>query len=175
MKGGKKLSNIGTEKINSSQKRELIEKTIRKYSDFIFRTAFQNLKNRHDAEDILQEVSIALVKSNAPLNDDSYLRSWLVTVTLNKCRDLRRSQKRRDCVPLEDCLELEAEDTRAVMEELWLLPEKYRTVIYLHYYCGFKIYEIAQIIGKNPNTTASILRRSRNALRKIIEQGGSYG
>lgn len=167
------MSNIGTEKLSPDARRELITNIIRQYADLIFRTAYQNLKNRGDAEDVLQEVSIALVKSNAPVDDDSRLKSWLVTVTLNKCRDLRRYQARRAYIPLDECENIEAPETRAVMEELWQLPENYRTIIYLHYYVGFKIAEIAEILGKNQNTVASQLRRGRKALKKILTEEGS--
>lgn len=173
MKGGEKLSNFGTEKLSPDARRELITDIIRQYADFIFRTAYQSLKNRSDAEDVLQEVSVALVKSNAPLTDSLHLKSWLVTVTLNKCRDLRRYQARRSYIPLEECENIEVSDTREVMEELWQLPENYRTVIYLHYYAGFKIVEIAEILGKNPNTVGTRLRRGRKALEKILKEEGS--
>lgn len=168
------MTNIGTENLSPEARKELITNIIRQYADFIFRTAYQNLKNRSDAEDVLQEVSIALVTSNAPLNDELRLRSWLVTVTLNKCRDLRRYQARRAYIPLDECESIEAPETRAVMEELWLLPENYRTIIYLHYYAGFKIAEIAEILGKNQYTVASQLRRGRKALEKILKEEGSY-
>lgn len=176
MKGGESLKNNGTENnISREEKRKLIEKTIRKYSDFIFRIAYQNLKNRFDAEDILQEVSIALVNNNAPLSDEEHLKSWLVTVTINKCRNLKRSKNRRAYIPLDECLELEAPKAHGVMEELWQLPEKYRNVIYLYYYESFKISEIAEMLGERPNTIGTRLKRARKALGIILEKEDTYG
>ena len=164
------MNKNGTDNISIEEKRRLIERTVRKYSDFIFRLAYQNLKNRFDAEDILQEVSTALVTSNAPLNDEAHLKSWLVTVTINKCKNFKRDRSRRKTLPLDECLTLEAPKAEKVMEELWQLPEKYRNVIYLYYYESFKISEIAEMLGKSPNTVSSWLRRSRRALGIIIEQ-----
>lgn len=170
------MNNNGTESQNSrEEKRKLIEYTVRKYSDFIFRIAYQNLKNRFDAEDILQDVSIALVKNNAPLSDEAHLKSWLVTVTINKCRNFKRSESIRAYVPIDECFELEAPEARQVMEELWQLPEKYRNVIYLYYYESFKISEIAEMLGEKPNTIGTRLKRARKALGKIIEKEDTYG
>lgn len=169
------MNKNGTENfISSKEKRELIERAVRKYSDFIFRLAYQNLKNRFDAEDILQDVSIALVTGDAPLCDEKHLKSWLVTVTINKCRNLKRSQKYRRAVSIDDCIKLEAPETKKVMEELWQLPEKYRNIIYLYYYESFKITEIAEMLKKSPNTVSSQLRRARKALEKILEKEKHY-
>lgn len=171
MKGGDKLSKNGTDSfISNKEKRKRIEDIVRKYSDFIFRLAYQNLHNRFDAEDILQEVSVTLVTANAPLYDEAHLKSWLVTVTLNKCRNLKRAEKRREFIPLDECLALEAPKANEIMEELWRLPEKYRNTVYLYYYESFKISEIAEMLGKSPNTVSSWLRRARKALGIIIKQ-----
>ncbi len=176
MKGGESLNKNGTEiYISREEKRKLIETTVRKYSGFIFRLAYQNLKNRFDAEDILQEVSIALVKNNAPLSDEEHLKSWLVTVTINKCRNFKRSNKLRAYVPLDECFELEAPKAQKIMEELWQLPEKYRNVIYLYYYESFKISEIAEILSEKPNTIGTRLKRARKALGIILEKEDNYG
>ncbi len=170
------MNKNGTEsQYSREEKRKLIEQTVRKYSDFIFRVAYQNLKNRFDAEDILQEVSIALVKDKAPLSDEAHLKSWLVTVTINKCRNLKRSKSIRAYVPIDECFELEAPETQKVLEELWQLPEKYRNVIYLYYYESFKISEIAEMLGEKPNTIGTRLKRARKALGKIIEKENTYG
>ena len=71
----------------------VIEDVIRRYADMIYRIAYQNTSSFEDAEDILQEVSIALVTKDAPLDDEVYLKRWLIRVTINKCRDLYRHQK----------------------------------------------------------------------------------
>lgn len=44
-----------------------IEKVIVKYADMIFRIAYQNLKSKADAEDIFQEVCVALLTKNRRL------------------------------------------------------------------------------------------------------------
>ncbi len=151
---------------------ELLDKAVRQYSDMIFRIAYQYLKNRHDAEDILQEVSVALVTKNAPLGDEVHLKRWLVRVTLNKCRDFRKSFWRKNIDSIDDYRSLEAPEQNGIMEELWELPENQRIIIYLYYYESFTIAEIAQMLGKSPNTVSSRLQRARKKLKTILKEGG---
>lgn len=48
------------------------------------------------------------------------------------------------------------------------LPSKYRDVIYLYYYEGYKINEIAKILNKNENTIHTWMKRAREKLKDII-------
>lgn len=54
------------------------------------------------------------------------------------------------------------------MDQIMKLPKDYRNIIYLYYYEGYKIKEIAEILGKNQNTISSKLQRGRNKLKKIL-------
>lgn len=154
----------------------LIENTIRKHADMIYRIAYQNTGSYDDAEDILQEVSIALITKNAPLDDEEHLKRWLIRVTINKCRDLYRHLKVIETEPLEDHEDIPAEETDGVMEELQQLPEQYRNIIYLYYYEQYTLQEIAQILKKSINTISSGLQRARKQLKNIlIEEGFSHG
>ena len=56
------------------------------------------------------------------------------------------------------------------MEELGRLPKDYRNILYLHYYEGYTIKEIAKILGKKQNTVNSKLTRGRAKLRKVLEE-----
>ncbi|MBR1731690.1 MAG: sigma-70 family RNA polymerase sigma factor, partial [Ruminococcus sp.] len=56
------------------------------------------------------------------------------------------------------------------------LPKTYRNIIYLHYYEGYQIKEIAEILGMNSNTVGSYLRRARQKLKTNLTEGGNtYG
>ena len=48
------------------------------------------------------------------------------------------------------------------------LPEKYRIVIYMHYYEGYKVEEIAKILKSTTGTVKSQLSRSRAMLKEIM-------
>ena len=59
-----------------------------------------------------------------------------------------------------------------VLEVVLKLPEKYRNVIYLHYYEGYSAVEIAGILGRKENTIYTWLARAKELLRK--ELGGEW-
>ena len=71
--------------------KEKAEEVLKQYADMIYRIAFQNLRNTADAEDIFQEVCIALLTKNAPLYDDVHIKRWLIRVTINKCNNFNKS------------------------------------------------------------------------------------
>jgi RNA polymerase sigma-70 factor (ECF subfamily) len=48
------------------------------------------------------------------------------------------------------------------------LPEKYREVIYLFYYAGYSVLELASILDSKENTIKSRLKRGREMLKEIL-------
>lgn len=156
------MTKIGTEEA---------EKIIRQYSDMIYRIAVHNLGNFADAEDIMQDVCVALLTKCPGQKDPEHLKAWLIRVTINKCNSLHRLARSRRSEPLEEYTHLEAPEHREVMEELWLLPKDSRNIIYLYYYESYTIAEIARILGKNPNTVSSKLQRARKKLKALLTEG----
>lgn len=149
---------------------EIYVQVVEKFSDMIFRIAYQNLFNISDAEDVVQDVFVKLLEQkNKCFNDYEHLKSWLIRVTINKCLDYKKSFFRKNTVPLENFdIPYEREEL-GVMEGLRRLPEDYRNILYLFYYEGYTIKEIAEILGKKQNTVNSKLTRGRKKLRKILE------
>ena len=151
---------IGTEKA---------EAVFRRYADMIYRVALHNLDDPADADDILQEVCLVLLTKKIP-EDEEHLKSWLIRVTINKCRDLSRSFWRRNRKSIDDYEELEAEKPPEIMVELQSLSESYRNIIYLYYYEEYTVSEIAQLLRMNVNTVKSGLRRARDQLKKLLTE-----
>ncbi len=150
------------------------ENIIRQYADMIYRIAYQNLKSQSDAEDIFQEVCLALLTKNVPSDDEKHLKHWLIRVTINKCYNFHKSFWQSRTEPIEDHTGLAAPEHSTVMDEVFQLPREYRNVIYLYYYESYTIAEIAEILHKSPNTISSQLQRARKKLGKILSEGGNY-
>lgn len=92
-------------------------------------------------------------------------------MTLNACKDLLKSFFRSRTVPLDALLEQaapEAEDHAEVLQAVLTLPEKYRQVIYLHYYEGYTAPEIGKLLNKNVNSVYTLLNRAKKQLKKIL-------
>lgn len=142
---------------------------VNEYADMIFRIAYQNVRRRHCAEDIMQETFLALLKKKS-FKDAAHLKAWLIRVTLNKCRDFFRAERRRE-IPL-DAAEnfLLAPEREETLEEIFMLPPGDASIIYLHYYEGYTAAEIGKIVKKSENAVYIRLARAREKLKKLLEE-----
>jgi RNA polymerase sigma factor (sigma-70 family) len=79
---------------------------------WVFRLAARQFPYEGDADDVAQNVSIAVLRSIGNLRDPSRVRSWLAAVTLNEVRGFYRRQ-RREAVKLEEVSGYRAPDLAA--------------------------------------------------------------
>lgn len=140
------------------------------YSDMIIRIAFQIVKNQADAEDVCQEVFIKLLKNNN-FQSEEHRKAWLIRVTINKSKDLVMSSWFKNRAELNDNIAVYENEHLHIIEEVMKLPIKYRTPIYLYYFEGYSVKEIANILNKSQNTVLSWLNRGRKKLEYIMIGG----
>lgn len=147
-----------------------VNRAIEQYADTVRRICLVHLKNHADTEDIFQTVFVKYLLHTAPFASPEHERAWIIRVTLNACKDLLRSVFRRRTVSLEEVAEQPAppDEHRAVLQAVQALPAAYRDVVYLHYYEGYTVPEIARILGKNVNTIYTRLTRARGLLRQTL-------
>ena len=146
-------------------------RAIDRYADLVRRVCMIHLKNHADTEDIFQTVFLKYVTGTTEFEREEHEKAWFIRVTINACKDLLRSFFRSRTVSLDDLLEQPdqvPEDHREVLEAVLALPDKYRDVVYLHYYEGYTAPEIGTILHKNPNTVYTLLTRARDELRKML-------
>ena len=118
-----------------------VNRAIEQYSDMVRRLCLIHLKNDADTEDIFQTVFLKYALSSAAFESDEHEKAWLIRVTINACKDLLKSLFHRRTVPLDEILEQPTEmreDHKEVLEAVLSLPQKYREVVYLHYYEGYR-------------------------------------
>lgn len=144
-------------------------KIVENYSDMIFRIAYQYLYNKYDSEDIVQEVFVKLLSRKVIFKDEEHVKSWLIRVTINQCLDYKKSLAKRSTVPIENMEIPFTQKEEEILEELQLLKEDERNILYLYYYEGYKIKEIAKILRQKQNTINSKLTRARKKLKEIME------
>ena len=153
------------------RKEQEINEAIERYADTVRRLCMLHLKNHADTEDIFQTVFLKYALHTEPFTDAEHEKAWLIRVTINACKDLLKSFFRSRTVSLDEVLEQPAElppDHREVLEAVLSLPQKYRDVIYLHYYEGYSAPEIGRILKKNVNTVYTLLGRARQQLRETL-------
>ena len=155
--------------INTPNEKFIID-TINKYSDTVFRVAFQYTKNRADAEDILQEVFLKLLKTPPSLTGDDRLKAWLIRVTINKSKDWFRANKRRRAHAVTYTPPAQPIRHDEVFEALAQLSERNRNVLYLHYYEGYTAREISRIIGGSERAITKRIGRAREKLKDFLEE-----
>ena len=149
---------------------DFIQNAVSKYLDMVLRIAYQNTQNYSDAEDVAQEVFIKLMKQQQ-FNDEGHMKAWLIRVTVNQCKDLKKSFWHRNTVAISEDLRSPDDTAKDIWAELRKLPKDQRNVIYLYYYEEYTVPEIAQIIGRKVNTVSSWLTRGRKRLKQILEKG----
>ena len=152
-----------------------VSAAIGRHADTVRRLCLIRLKNEADTEDIFQNVFLKYAMSRTAFASEEHEKAWFIRVTINACKDLLKSFFRSRTVPLDELLEQpeqETPDYAHVLEAVLALPEKYRDVVYLHYYEGYPAPEIGQLLGKNVNTIYTLLTRARKLLREKL--GGDW-
>jgi RNA polymerase sigma-70 factor (ECF subfamily) len=153
-------------------------RAIQRYADTVRRICMVHLKNEADTEDIFQTVFLKYVLSSVSFESDEHEKAWLIRVTINACKDLLKSFFRSRTVPLDELLEQPAAippDNREVLEAVLSLPQRYRDVVYLHYFEDYTAPEISRVLGKNVNTIYTLLTRSKRLLREKLGEDGDEG
>ena len=148
------------------------------YADDAFRLAYSYLGSKPDAEDVVQDIFVKLIRSDITITKGKE-KSYILTMTANKCRDVLQSGDFVFRAPFDDAVEIGSEtETDDEDSELFAavseLPEKLRVTIHLHYYEGYSIKEIADILDIAPSAVSMRLTRAKEILRKNFMGGSSY-
>lgn len=145
-----------------------VNEAIERYADMVRRICMLHLKNYADTEDIFQTVFWKYALRDEAFEGEAHEKAWLIRVAVNACRDQLRCFFRGRVVSLDALVDQPApalEPHRAVLEAVLSLPDKYKDVVYLHYYEGYTAAEIGEILGKKVNTVYTLLTRARGLLR----------
>lgn len=148
---------------------EQVDYVLTKYSNMVYRLALSRTKNIADAEDILQEVFLRLVKKRPSFESEEHRKAWLIRVTLNCSNKLLTSAWFRRTVPLEEELKFETKEKHDVYYAVMELPLKYRTVIHLYHYEDMSISQISDVLNIKESTIKSQLLRARQLLKTKLK------
>lgn len=131
--------------------------------------AYSYTRNRADSEDIVQDTFVKLLKHDKSFDSEEHIRAWLIRVAANLAKNTVSSvwfSRREDLS--EDIPTAEATDNglSAAMAEL---DGKYSAVIYLHYYEGYGVREIARLLKISESNVKARLKRGREKLKQYLE------
>lgn len=156
-------------------KNNFIDYAVNTYSDMLIRITYQHTRNKLDAEDIVQEVFLALLKQpqfdydlTIDIIEEEHIKAWLIRVAINKCKNHLKSASRKKTVPLRAAEYKLTEFQSETLEELQQLSEEDRNILYLFYYEGYSAKEIAKILEARENAIFTRLNRARTKLKKNL-------
>lgn len=164
--------------------RELVEKN----KENVYRLAYDLTGNRHDAEDVLQEVFIKAFRSLPGFRFEAKWSSWLYRITVNTCNDFHatNSKKRAKYYEnIENTKMIENSVTKnnhpstdriaesSIMKEhieyaLHQLTTPERSVFILRQYYDLQLKQIAEILEVKEGTVKTLLFRSIKKLQQKL-------
>jgi RNA polymerase sigma-70 factor (ECF subfamily) len=159
------------------------------YRTRLYSLIFEQVGRDEDvAEDLVQEVFLAVLGSLNKFRGDSQLYTWLRSIALHKINDFYRRQVREpkpgnsspdfNAMMLEQTGDnepatftmLESEEIRqSVHQALTGLPQDYQKVLVLKYLKDMPVLAISEIMGRSPKSVEGLLSRARKAMRDNLE------
>lgn len=144
---------------------------LEEYGNSILRLAYSYLHNMGDAEDVLQETMIRLLKTEPELQSRTHEKAWLLRVAANLSKNRISYNALRKTDELNETLAAEQRDDLSfVWEAVKTLPEQYREAIHLYYYEGYSTAETAELLNIKESTLRTNLSRARERLKEILKE-----
>lgn len=158
-----------------------LESMMRTYGNDVLRTAYMYVKDIHTAEDIFQEVFIKADRNKESFRGESSVKTWLIRITVNACKDFLKSAYNRRVTPLQEFQEnalmsendFDGVERKEIQQEVrdavMSLPETHRDVVLCVYFQNMTVPEAAKTLGLAEGTVKSRLSRAKEKLRQLLE------
>ena len=145
------------------------------YAKELYNIAYGYTRNRDDSIDIMQNAYVVLLESNKRFESNEHIKYFLIRVTINESLDLLKSASKKRVIKNNDVVvnfpETKKEELPYDLSEIVnTLPEKYKTIIILHYYDDMKIKDISYVLKISESAVKKRLERARNLIKEIIER-----
>jgi RNA polymerase sigma-70 factor (ECF subfamily) len=165
------------------------------YGDKVFSLVYRMLGNRHEAEDVAQEVFITVFKTVDGFRGEAKFSTWLLRIAANQSKNRIKYLSRRptDGGEIDDALEaraaagtagsvsraqidgpdllFEAAETEAIMQRaIAALPEDHRLLVILRDVEEMSYQEIGEITGLPEGTIKSRLHRARMSIKEELDR-----
>lgn len=164
------IKTIHRETVNQQAERMLTE-----YGNSVLRLAYSYLHNMADAEEVLQDTLVQLLKTTPILTTKEHEKAWLLHVAANISKNrLKYNTIRQTDELMEELIAENQDDLSFVWEAVKALPDKYREVIHLFYHEGYQTNQIARILHMNESTVRSNLSRGREKLRSVLKEAYDF-
>lgn len=140
-----------------------------RHKDRVYRLALSWLGSAAEAEDVCQTAFLRLLERQEAVPEDK-VKSWLMTVTANLCRDHLRSAWFRTTQPLTEDIVFRDPQQGEVFQAMMALKPKERVAVYLHYYEGYSTAEIGGLLHISQTAVTTRLSRARKNMKQQLEE-----
>ncbi|MEM7234409.1 MAG: sigma-70 family RNA polymerase sigma factor, partial [Planctomycetota bacterium] len=156
-----------------------IRDAMRDHRDVVYRLAFRVLRNAADAEDVVQDAFVKLLRSYERIErkESSSLRNWLARTAIHLARNrvrgevLRRQREARWAEQNEQRAERESpHDVERLRSAIDSLDDSLRLPVLLHYEEGLRHREIGELLDL---PTGTVSRRVANGRTRLKEKLGA--
>ena len=158
---------------------EAYRQLVEEYGNKLLKTCCLILKDREEAEDVVQETFIRVFNKINTFKEQSGLYTWIYAIAINLSRD--RIRIRQDILELKDewigneDVESQVEmniDRELLRKEIFTMNSLYREILVLFYFEELSIKEISNLLNEKEGTIKSKLFRGRNILKESLLKGG---
>ena len=165
---------------------------VERFGERIYRLARRMTNSAADAEDVMQNTLLKVLRKAGSFRGDSDPMGWIYRITMNEAREIHRKLKRRPTVSL-DALPLDFDETahatgvtdfsrrperwamateieERVQEAIQELPDGYREAVVLYDIEGLTYQEAADLMELTLGGFKTRLHRARLHLRRRLEE-----
>lgn len=140
----------------------------------LYRTAYSYVRNEADALDVFQQTVLLAIESIHQLREPKYFTTWLMKICINVSLGVLEKQKK--LISMDDLkfqslsTEIATSDEKMdLLDAIYQLDEKYKTVLLLKYYEDLTFEQIAEILGEPIGTVKSNGKRALTKIKKILK------
>lgn len=177
------------------------EALLSRYQERVYRLTMSMTRNREDAEEVLQDVFLAVYRKIESFESRSTFSTWLYRITVNAAlmklrsrgpvqesieaylpqftKDGRHAHMVHDFTHESEQRLLQKERERLLWEAIDALPPDYKAVLVLRNFEGLSNEETAEVVGASLQAVKARLHRGRLVLRGRLErymtESGSKG
>ncbi len=139
--------------------------------DSVYKISYMYVKNKSDAEDLVQNTFMKYLKSNPEFSNLSHEKAWFIVTTSNTAKNHFKTWWNRNAVITYEHEKGVVDSTNETLEYVLNLPNKYKEIVYMFYYEGYTTKEISSMINKNESTIRTDLSKARNLLKQKMGSG----
>lgn len=141
------------------------------YSAYMYSICYRYMGNTEIAKDALQESLVQVITNISKYEEQGKFKSWVSSVTVKKCLDQLRKEKRHQYATIENIAEPSVReegslrlDEEDVMKFVESIPENYRVAISMFLIEGYSHKEIAAQLNITESSSRSLVSRGRKMI-----------